>query len=493
MFDGINFQAALSTIFARMLSIDIFSVHLFLVPVLWGVFIPIASFLTTKTLGGDAKTSVLASLLVSAFPYTTYFGAISVPNSIGFIFFFFSLYFMLKYLASQHSKIAYWMITFSIFSFLTHYLTGVMSFSLALLTAAFKTYESERESPSLSARVSLLVSFLFCMSLLPLSFIYLRLFGTTANPVFTLDKLYELPLEEIVGLLFLGELTYGFDLQAIFLIVIGPALGLLWMIYLLQKIRRNPTAKFRTQISFLFLAFILVLIDYRVLKLFMKGLPLNAERLWVLRDFLAAPCVALAICTAASALKTFLKAPSFASPSITKSKKLSSINISHAATLLLTLNILIPLVLGGWITVSLTTAYPQVAPLQTTSYELEATRYIEENTMEKYVVIGDLWTTFAGGMIVGTRNPDAFYFGEHDPRGYTLFARMSREPSPEVMMVAMNQTGADSTVAYFIVTEPRLGTEEFNNVVSRTQQEEQLTLVRTFGEGKLYVFRYRKG
>jgi len=489
MFDGINFQAALSVIFARMLSTDIFYVHLFFVPVLWGIFVPIASFLITKTLGGDEKTSVLSSLLVSAFPYTTYFGAISVPNSIGFIFFFFSLYFMLKHLTSNDSKTAYWMVTFSFFSFLSHFLTGIMSFSLLLLAIAFKAYEREKRSPSVTPKISLIVSFLVCVSLLPLSFIYLNYFGST-RAVFTLDKFSQMSLQEIIGSFFLGELVYGFDIKTILLYVTGPALAFLWMIYLLHKLRRNPTAKFRTPILFLVTAFMMVLIDYRVLKLFMEGLPINEERLWVFRGFIAAPFVALAIYAVVSSLKNSLKATSLPTISVATLKGLSKGNILRILSLLFALNVLIPVLLGGWITLSLSAAYPKIAPLQTTWYELEAVKYIEENATEKYVVIADIWTIYAGEMIVGINNPRAYYFKEFNKTGYDLFADMKREPSPEWMLLAMNYT--DTTIAYFIVTEPRLGTEEFNNIVSRILQDKQLTLFYMSDNGKLYVFSHRK-
>ncbi|UCE16430.1 MAG: hypothetical protein JSV12_02110, partial [Candidatus Bathyarchaeota archaeon] len=49
-FRGINLQAVLSVVLARMFSIDLLWIHLSLVPVLWGVFTPIVAFLTTKTL-----------------------------------------------------------------------------------------------------------------------------------------------------------------------------------------------------------------------------------------------------------------------------------------------------------------------------------------------------------------------------------------------------------------------------------------------------------
>ena len=489
MFRGVNLQAALSTIFARMLSIDVFYVHLSLVPVLWGVFVPIASFLITKTVSGSERAAVLSSLLVSAFPYTIYFGAISVPNSLGFIFFLYSLYFMLRHLSPSQSKTAYWMVAFSVFSFISHYLTGVMSVSLLLLTLAFKAYAEEKLPHSVTARASLLVTFLFCASLLPLSFIYLGLVNTAAAPVFSLDKLYELPLGEILGLFLIGELTYGFDIKTIILVTAGSLLALLWMIYLLCSLKRNPSARYRTHILFLFAAFVLMLIDYRILKIFMTRLPLNAERLWVFRDLIAAPFVALAVCAVFSALETSLKIKSMPAKITSSLMTLSKGNFLRALSLVLALNILIPALLGGWITISLSAAYTHLAPLQTTWYELDAVKYIDQNTKEEYVVIGDIWTIYAGEVIVGINNPRAYYFGEYNKTGYDLFANMRQDPSPQWMLLAMNYT--NTTTAYFIVTEPRLGTEEFNRVVSKTK--ETLTVFHITGEGKLYVFSYKEG
>jgi hypothetical protein len=303
-----------------------------------------------------------------------------------------------------------------------------------------------------------------------------------------LDKFYELPFEEIIGLFLIGDLTYSFDLETILLFVIGPALALLYMIYLIYNLRRAPNAKFRIHIYFLFAAFLMILVDYRILKLFMIGLPLNEERLWVFRGFIAVPFLALAIHTVVSSLRTFLKVTSLPIISLASLKALPKGKVIRILGLLFTLNILIPLVLGGWITFSLRVAYPQWAPLQTTWYELEAVRFIEENTHEKYVVIGDVWTIYAGEVIVGVGNPRAYYFGEFNRTGIDLFVNMSDNPSSQWMLSAMNLT--DTTVAYFIVTEPRLGTEEFNNTVSKALQND-LPVYATFGNGKLYVFYHK--
>jgi hypothetical protein len=301
-----------------------------------------------------------------------------------------------------------------------------------------------------------------------------------------------MPIEEIVGLILLGELTYGFNLETILLVIIGPTLALLYMIYRLYRNRENPNTEFGIHFSYLVAAFLMILIDYRILKLFVEGLQglIKEERLWVFRGLIGVSFVALAIYGGVSYVNKLLKARYPSTTSIADLRKLSKRNVLLVLALLLTLNVLIPTILGGWITVSLHVAYPQLAPLQTTWYELEAVMYIEENANEKYVVIGDIWTIFAGEVIVGVTNPRAYYFLERDKTGYNLFVNMKQDPSPQWMLQAMNYT--HTTMAYFIITEPRLGTEEYNRIVTQTRQNDDLRLYGIFGEGKLHVFHYKE-
>jgi hypothetical protein len=485
MFQGVNLQAALSTIFARILGLDIFYVHLFFVPVLWSIFVPVAAFLTTKALSGSENASILSSLVVSAFPYTIYFGAISVPNSLGFIFFFYSFYFTLEYLASKDSKTAYFAVVFTFFSFLSHFVTGIMSLSLLLLATVFKAYRMEKKPSAITTRISLIVAFFACASLLPASFTYLRLLDPSTNVSFSLDKVYESSIGELVGLFLFGS-AYAFDVRSIFLLTIGPATALLWMLYLLYQTRKSPIDKFSERIQFVFGAYMIVLIDYRILNMFMSGLPINEERLWVLRDLMASPFTALAIWSIVTAIKTRIPL----TKTITSKKLPSRKNILRFISAILALNIMIPALLGGWLICSLGVAYPRSGFLQTTWYELEAAEYIKAHSDGPYVVIGDIWTVYAGEMIVGISNPTEYYFKELDAQRQRLFTQMLDTPSPKIMVEAMNQTGIDTKTAYFIVTEPRLVTEVFNRVVS--EAKEALTVFHVAGDGKLYVFSYKK-
>lgn len=489
-FRGENFQAGLSTVVARMLSIDLLWVHLWLVPFLWGVFTPLAAYLSARALAVSEKVSILAAVMISAFPFMTYFGAISVPISIGFILFFYALYFMMRYINEDEAnpRITFLMLAFSFMSFLAHYLAGVMSLSLLLLALLFKSKRIEtKESPT--SKATTLITLIASSSLLPLALINLRLFRPETQIAFTLEKLFELPLSEILGLFAFGELIYGFDPLAIVFYVVGPAIALSVMIYLMFRTRRNADRRFRVQLCFLFAAFLIILVDYRILKLMMTGLPLNEERLWVFRDFIAALFVALAVATVASHLSASLKTMDLTGSVAAKSRRLFKRGFLSTLSLALALNVLMPVLIGGWTTSSLRGAYPTLAPLQTTWYELEAVRYIDDTTHERYVVIGDVWTIFAGERIVGLNNPRAYYFMEFDKTGFDLFSNMTKDPSPQPMILAMAYNNA--SVAYFIVTEPRLGTDEFRTTILEAQQV-GLRVYASFANGRLYIFYYRR-
>jgi hypothetical protein len=430
---------------------------------------------------------------VSAFPYTIYFGAISTPNSLGYIFFIFALYFMLNHLGTSNSRTLLLAGLFSVFSFFMHPLTGIVSLSLLVLALAFRP--SSEKDRNRTPKKQLLLVFLLCVTLLPISFTYLRLLGFPSNASFTLDKLSETPIDQIVGLLTIGELIYGFNVKTIILVAAAPTLAFAIMLILLRKQRKNPDTSFQTRLLFLLTAFLMLEIDYRILKLFMTGLPVNEERLWVFRDFISAPVVALGIFSAITWLNSFLHTPHIHFGKIDRNI-LSKDNLLRTLAILLAINAAVPFFLGGWITASLRTAYPEFAPsLQITSYELEAAKYLKANTAENYVVIGDIWAVYAGEMIVGIFNRQAFYFGEFDKRREDLFKRMLNETSSQPMIDAMNQTGTETNLAYFIVSNPRLGPEQYGQVTKQAQENGlQTYLVLYYPENveKLRIFSYRK-
>ena len=494
-FMGINSQTALSVIFARMFGVDVFWTHMLLIPVLWGIFIPIGAFMTTKALGVNEKISVLSGLLVSLFPATISWGTYSVPNSLGYIFFALAVPFFLKYLSSNETKTLLLMLMFSFISFLGHALTGIISFSLVLLAWALKKYEVEKHSALKTARAFLFTAFAFSTSLIPFALVYLKFFYPI-NTYFSLAKVYELSASEFVLLVLFGQ-TIEFQLTTALIYVAAPLAGLLSMMYILYSVSKQWSNRtYRTGVVFLFLGILMFLAQHRFLNLFMTNIPFPGGRLWMFRDFMAVPFVAIFT----HAIISFLHRKTTNALNQTRSSlKGHSIHLDAkksrtymSAAILIIVYLSAFVLISGWITISLYRAYPHYAPLQTTTYELEAARYIDQTTKEKYIVICDQWFIFAAETQVGVYNPNAYYFTASDPKGVSLFIEMKREPTNATMNKAMQHNNA--SVAYFVIENPRLGTQEYDRIKSQALQN-SLQTYQTFyhgGEEKLRIFYYQR-
>jgi len=489
-----NFQTALSVMLARMFSLDILWVHLFLIPILWGIFTPLALFMITKTFTQNDNIPILSSLLISLFPLFTYWGTISVPNSLGFIFFGYSMAFMLKYLHSNDAKTLFLLSVFSFVSLLGHLLTGILSFSIFLLAVTFRRYKTERKTSPMETKTLFATSFVFCASLLPLSLIYLKFF----YPIYTYFSLERFSEQSIADTIWLFLFSQPIDLtfSTVLLHVVAPLIGIFSIMYALFRVNKGGGTNQEQKVSLYYLltAFLLFAADYRILKFLMTGLPFAEGRLWMFQYLTLVPFIAVI----AYDLVKFLQSKALGALRLQFPTKSSRLRITRKATTLVTTGILLTAYifsfasLSGWITVAVYRAYPHYAPLQTTSYELEAARYIDTNTNEKYIVIADQWMIFAGQMIAGVANPRAFYFSHTDLDGVSLFIRMKANPSPEIMTEAMKHNNA--TVAYFIIEKPRLGTEAYSRIIQQAQQN-NLQTYQTFyyqGEEKLCIFYYKK-
>ena len=491
-----NFQMALSVILARMFAVDVFWVHLLLVPTLWGVFIPIAVFVITKIFIRNENISVLSSLLISLFPWSTYWGAISVPHSLGYIFFSYSIVFFLKYLFSDDTKTILLLIAFSFASFLGHFLTGIISFSLLLLAITFKRYHNEKTSSPKIAKASLASSFVLCVSLLPLALIYLKFFHPFYT-YFSLAAFSEFSLSEIIWAFIFGEYPV-LDFSTAVIHVMGPLLGIAGIVYVIFRSSRQVSDnEHRMALFFMFTGLLMIAIDYRILKFFMTGLPFAVGRLWMFQYLMAIPFMAVVVYDIMTFLHLKASKALSAIPHSAKAVKISlntkAIRITISVGMLIMMYVSALVFFSGWITVAVYRAYPHFSPLQITSYELESVSYIDTHTAEKYIVIGDMWILFAGHMIVGINNPRAFYFSSTDPQGVTLFIHMKNNPTNGTLIEALEYNNA--TVAYFIIEKPRLGVYVYNRIVDQAEQN-GLQTYKVFyypeGEEKLRIFYYKK-
>jgi len=508
LFRGENLQSAFSVIFARMFGVDVFWTHLLLVPLLWGIFVPLTAFMVSKELGASERVSVLSSLVVSLFPTTIIWGAASIANGLSYLFFFCFIYSLLKHLKSSKVKDFFLVISFFLASFLSHYLAGTVAFAMFLLVNGIKTYEKEKSESQLRAKLALLISFTFCASILPFALAFRRFFYPWADTRFSLQPLFELSSSEAFFSTLLGNYFDFISREAyITTLVLGvaPLVGLIGMVYILVKsARRSSKTSIDPCVLFLVLGVALIVINDRILKLFMTNVPFyEPDRLWVFRDFLLVPFAALSIVGTISEIRVFVDRVSKNVFSILQ-KTFSPSKFSNAFSFFTRghlirgvslgsffAHILILVIVSGWVAASVYYAYPHLAPLQTTTYELEAVKYIDQNTTERYIVVCDQWIIFAGQMFVGINNPRAFYFSHIDPHGISLFIQMKTNVTKETLIEAMKTNNA--TIAYFIIEKPRLGTQEYNRIIQKAQ-ENNLQTDKIFyypeGEEKLRIFRY---
>lgn len=485
---GQNLQTAFSTISARMLGIDVYWTHLMLVPLLWGTFVPLIAFLTSKIVGLNENHSVLTGVLISLFPTSIIWGYASIPNGLSYIFFFCFMYFLLKYLQSSNARTLLLVLVFLAISALSHYLAGTIALSLLLLSFSVKTYHKEKKESPISAKLALSVAFAFCTSLMPFALAYRRLFYPLDTAFFSLNIFRETPFTEMILPLLLGGYFDFISRNAIITTLIfglAPLVGLIGLLYILcfKKGETSEKAIYASAV-FLILGSLLVVADDRIVKFFMVRVPfVEPDRLWVFRDFMVAPFAALLIGISLSlSEKKLSKLFRFMSPHSGRTRTFGSV-LAYSLVFML---------LSGWITMSVYYAYPRYGPLQTTTYEIEAVKFIDQTTLERYIVVADQWIILAGQMFVGINNPRAFYFSHVDPHGVTYFMQMKNNPSNETLIDAMKTNNA--TVAYFIIEKPRLGTEVYDQIVQQAQENgiQTYEILYHQGEEKLCIFYYKE-
>lgn len=452
---------ALVVFFSRTFCLDIYWIHVFFVPVLWSFFVPIFSYKIAELLD-RRKTKVfplIATASTSLLTTLVYWGAISVPNSLGFFFLFFTLMLLFYWVKSGKKRL--WFLSFltSLATLFAHPQVGIF----ALFFMAWTTIVQKGKN-----RVIKIASYPMIWLLYPLA---THLLGAT----FSLEGLVSLDN-------FLSFLSSIITLPFIFLF-----LGLL------LSIRGKHVNKKSTMILFLF--YVAVITSYYITEYGMENIPFGAHRILVAADFLSIPFVALGILETASFLKEGLQAY------VTSRMKWGSLKkaIPHFVSVLM-----ICLFLALQTSFALYQAYPLDEPrVQPAVFEIEAIQYICENWEEtgRFVVLCDAGFANLATGLLGTDykygvNPKGL-FGEPSWNYWTVqrYSYMCVAPSIGIMKDAMIR--ADANVSYFVVSVRRY---DFVDVVQRVNKT--LPATKSFGNashygdeypsnmGSLYVFRY---
>jgi len=467
----------LSAVIARMFRVDVYWVSTFIVPVLWGIFVPIGTYKIVRILGGKGKVSVLAALFTAFNSQLVLWGSLYTGNSFGFIFSSVSLYFCMHYLKSKGNPLLLpATVLISLVSWLAHPFTGMMSFAFLFLSFTLKKCEVTSRV-SRKAYFIILMSLLICISILPAAFglnnvLYLNfappsvaaLYAQEDVVTFSVEKLlktnmWELVFGEYVGYKFVDAVLNG----------LMPFLGIVGIAYALSK--RKKYEKVST--LYLFFLFMICLIEYGMLRYAMIHVPLGPGRIWIIRDFIAMPFVAITV----ASLLQFLGGK-FSKETMKPVQGFRKwIHIANPSSRQLFALALIGLSFSAFAVDSLRSGYGwRVAGLQFTGLEVEAVKYIDENTDGSYVVIGG--PTAIGHAFVGLSAPG---------KNYVSVPGFADSPSIGKMVDYIGMYKA--TIGYFVITSFRA--TNFAKTVAEASRIFGLFKVLEDEHGQIYIFHYK--
>ena len=465
-------EYSLPVVFARMFSVDVFWTHLIFGPLLWGLFLPVICYSVAKILGAGERAAVLSTFLVLSSHMLIAWGGYSVPQSLGYIFCFLTLYLLLRYL-SGNSIFPALITTFA--SFLSHYITGALSLSFLLFAFVYKRRHITKYRTI--AHITLVLAFLTSVSVLPFLY-YAQQLVYPINVGFTLSKLGELPhYDAILSLIFTRYQEYTLSN----FVALGGITDLLGFLGLLMYSVIKPKKKSQHIYHFLLLAFLMLAVDLRIVTWFMTGVP---TRIWPLASLIAVPAASIVIVDSISSVIAARKTQE-SNPNRRKAdSKFFNFDMRKAEVM-----VIVVFCISGMVAAPVYHRY-DLKVEGVTAYDMEVARYIYETTELPYVVICDTPALFAGQAVVGMRNPRAYYRGVYDRPNY--FAEMVSNPSPEIMKAAAGLN--DASFQYFVVgttsihlARPRLS--EVVEAASRYFEE-----YKVFGDGEnlvIYVFRYK--
>lgn len=469
-------EKALSTttaIFAKTLTIDVYWVHTFITPILWGAFIPLATYKISKLLDIGERVSLITSFLAAVYMNFLGWGSRSTGNSFGFIPFLVSVCFTLWYLKHHKNRTGLFLaLLTAIASWLAHPLTGIMALLLLYLAIALKKYEAIKLKSKFQARLLLGLTLLICIFAIPAFFgvnamlyrIFVPQYASEATTRFSLEKLLE---TDMWALIFGEYATYEF--KDLILSASIPFIGIVGLAYALKN--ETKTQDKKILVLFAGLALMILIVVYRILNYAMVDVLFGPKRLWTFQDMLAIPFAALTI----SKVIKYFEGGSMSNPIKLLKFERWTIKISSRQVFAL---ILAGLVISAFAQLSVYESYGRFGGMQLTELEVDAVKYIDEHTDGRYVVLSLPATTQVGWGFAGMWNPAKYYVYD---RG------LGEHPTVDGMFRYMRTY--EAAVGYYIASSFRL--PNFNKVVAEASQIFGLLKVLQNEKGSVYIFNYK--
>lgn len=457
---GVTGHVLIAT-FAGALSIDMHWTYVFLVPILWGFFVPITLYRIAEMIGMTKRTSILAAFLTIPNLYFLAWGKLTEANSLGVLFFFLFLYLILLSFSVRKTKRVY-LLVLIVFVALgaTHFVPALVSLSLLMLFLGFKANNRFKTKHPKVSHILLVLSFLLALLVMPslviLRGVVLPMLGASA---FSASEFFGTSVWTLVF-----GISEDLPVLNAVLYEVFPLLGLIGSVYALRSKERLN----RTLCMFLFFAFSVLLVEHRILKYAVVGGLFSPERLRVFIDMLAFPFAALVV----------MSAIRFLIGTVTASKR--SLVLHWRAALA---GILICISLSAWFVGAVYETYEfYTKGLLPTALEVEAVKYIDEHTNSRYIVLAPQPTTVISWGVIGIPNAEKWYFSTG--KGITPV-----EPSASEMFTYMQMGEAE--IGYFIASSFRSGAD-FDQIVS--QAFRVFGLFKEFSDengNELYVFHWK--
>jgi len=435
-------QYGLVVFFRRMFTLDIYWVHTFFIPVLWSLFVPIFFYEIAELLAvkKNPKFSIFCALGASLFSGLVYWGAISAAYSLGLFLLLFSILLLLYWVNTRSRRVLLLSIFASVASLFAHPQTGVFALGFVVLGVVIQSRLPE----------ILKLAFFVSTSAIYPGVSYLQ------GAVFSQEGLLNL------------ENLLSFQLDMTTLLIVFGFVGLLFSIR--GRLLRTKSA------FMLFVFYVTLVVNYYVSMYVMQNAPVP-QRILTITDLLLVPFVVLGLFVTLNFLKIGLsrvKMPAL--KNVARSRSIALFSICLLSAIL--------------VTSALYQAYPrnEITEVQPAAYEIDAIYYVDSISEGRYAVLGDTNLAGLAGAFLGI---DYSYgnakgvFGVPEWNFWTmrLYQKMINSPSLSVLEDAMIHGNVG--ISYFVVSvrEPH-----YEDIVKRTS--EVLEANRTFGEGKITVFRY---
>ncbi|TET26779.1 MAG: hypothetical protein E3J73_03745 [Candidatus Bathyarchaeum sp.] len=434
-------QNVLTAVFARMISLDVFWVHISLIPALWGLFMPCLAYGISFKMTQRKGIAVLSAMLSYAYFGEILGGSWHAANNLAFLFAFFQLYCLANYLTENAKRYALLTLMAALAAAFSHPTMAVLTLSFLILAIAYKQYLKRKTF----SRVSFALAFLICVFLLPLSFVGKGAFYPDKS-YFSLSIIGDMVRENLPDAIWnvvFGEiLSSQTNVQQTILSLSVFLLGLLGVAMLWRrKESHNPAL-----VTYLFALILIVEVDSRISRFFMINVPVSPSRMLKVSYFL------LLIFAAVSVLNVYdtVRKQLFV-------RRLFSRRFSirfPLGELLLILSIS-GLVIANVIEAYSVSVYKGIQP---TTFELDIVKFIHEDARgHSYIVIDKLRLSTIGGSYVGAENRKAHYFVASSTMrrqvDEIIAAIESNKPSQTVALLGSFMRTWPAEYTYFIATQ----------------------------------------